>query len=187
VELLTTLKLIIFVAASAMVVYISRFSLHNLRTHGFYRFFAWEAILILALLNVDYWFYKPFTLPQVISWPLLCIALYLVIHGFRLLRKIGRPDDGRDGASLIGVEKTTVLVTGGAYRYIRHPLYSSLLFLAWGIFFKSPTWIGAVLTVAAAAFLTATARIEESENLKYFGKTYGDYMKRTKMFVPFVF
>jgi protein-S-isoprenylcysteine O-methyltransferase Ste14 len=187
VELLTTLKLIIFVAASAVVVYISRFSLRGLRTHGFYRFFAWEAILILALLNVDYWFYKPLTLPQVISWPLLFISLYLVIHGFRLLRKIGKPDDRRDGVSLIGVEKTTVLVTGGAYNYIRHPLYSSLLFLAWGVFFKSPTWTGAVLAVAATAFLAATARIEESENLKYFGGAYGDYMKRTKMFLPFVF
>jgi protein-S-isoprenylcysteine O-methyltransferase Ste14 len=186
-DLLTTLKLIIFVAASAGVVYLSRSSLLSLRTHGFYRFFAWEAILILTLLNVDDWFFKPFTLPRVISWPLLCISLFLVIHSFHLLRRMGRPDDRREDASLIRVEKTTVLVTEGAYKYIRHPLYSSLLFLAWGVFFKSPSWTGAVLAVAATAFLTATAKIEESENRNYFGETYGKYMKQTKMFLPFVF
>jgi protein-S-isoprenylcysteine O-methyltransferase Ste14 len=187
VELLTTLKLIIFVAASAGIVYVSRSSLLSLRTHGFSRFFAWEAILILTLLNVDYWFYKPFTLPRVISWPLLCISLFLVIHSFQLLRRVGKPDDRREDASLIGVEKTTVLVTEGAYKYIRHPLYSSLLFLAWGVFFKSPSWAGAVLAVAATFFLTATAKIEESENMKYFGEAYGEYMRKTKMFVPFGF
>ena len=186
-DLSATLKLVIFLAASAGVVYLSRSSLLRLRTHGFYRFFAWEAILILTLLNVDSWFFKPFTLPRVISWPLLCISLFLVIHGFRLLRRVGKPDGCREDAALIGVEKTTVLVTQGAYKYIRHPLYSSLLFLAWGVFFKSPSWTGALLSVAATAFLTATAKIEESENRGYFGEAYGMYMKQTKMFVPYVF
>jgi len=186
VDLPATLKLVIFIAASAGVVYVSRSSLLSLKTHGFCRFLAWEAILILTLLNVDFWFYKPFTLPRVISWPLLCISLFLVIHGFRWLRRVGKPDDRRQDASLIGVEKTTVLVTEGAYRYIRHPLYSSLLFLVWGVFFKSPSWSGVILAFAATAFLTATAKIEESENLKYFGEAYREYMKRTKMFLPFV-
>jgi protein-S-isoprenylcysteine O-methyltransferase Ste14 len=50
------------------------------------------------------------------------------------------------------IEKTTILVTTGAYRYIRHPLYSSLLFLAWGIFFKAPSWPGGLLALAATFF-----------------------------------
>jgi len=187
VDPLTTWKLIIFVSASAGVVYLSRASLLRLHTHGFFRFFAWEAILMLTLLNVEDWFYKPFSLPYVLSWPLLCISLFLVVHGFHLLRGVGNPDGKREDASLIHVEKTTVLVREGAYKYIRHPLYSSLLFLAWGVFFKSPSWSGAVLAAAATAFLTATAKTEESENLKYFGAAYGEYMKNTKMFVPFAF
>lgn len=184
---LTALKPIVFVAASAAVVYLSRTSLLRFRTHGFYRFFAWEAILILILINAEYWFYKPFTLPHVLSWPLLCVSLLLVVHGFQLLHRVGKPDRNREDPSLIQVEKTTVLVTEGVYRYIRHPLYSSLLFLTWGVFFKSPSWSGAVLAVAATAFLTATAKTEESENLKYFGSAYTEYMSRTKMFVPFAF
>jgi protein-S-isoprenylcysteine O-methyltransferase Ste14 len=105
----------------------------------------------------------------------------------QLLRMIGKPDDRRSDMSLLGVEKTTTLVIVGAYRYIRHPLYSSLLFLAWGVFLKSPSWPGGSLAIAATAFLTATAKVEESENIRYFGSAYREYMKQTKMFIPFLF
>ena len=52
-------------------------------------------------------------------------------------------------------------MTSGIYRYIRHPLYSSLFLLTWGIFFKAPGWLGLVLALAASAFLVATARADE--------------------------
>jgi protein-S-isoprenylcysteine O-methyltransferase Ste14 len=183
----TELKLIIFVVASAGIIYVSRASLRSLGSHGFYRFFAWETILALFLLNLDYWFYEPFRLTQIVSWLCLCLSLFLVIHGFQLLRMIGKPDDRRDDVSLIEMEKTTTLITVGAYRYIRHPLYSSLLFLAWGVFLKSPSWLGGGLAVAATAFLRATAKVEEAENTRYFGSAYREYMKQTKMFIPFLF
>jgi protein-S-isoprenylcysteine O-methyltransferase Ste14 len=88
---------------------------------------------------------------------------------------------------LVAFEKTTALVTTGAYSYIRHPLYSSLLFLAWGIFFKDPSWLGGLLALGATLFLVATARVEEAENLRFFGEAYREYMKQTGMFVPFLF
>jgi protein-S-isoprenylcysteine O-methyltransferase Ste14 len=84
-------------------------------------------------------------------------------------------------------EKTTTLVTTGVYCYIRHPLYSSLLFLAWGIFFKTPSWLGGLLALTATLCLAATARVEEAENLRFFGDAYRKYMKQTKMFIPFLF
>ena len=88
---------------------------------------------------------------------------------------------------LLGIEKTTRLVTTGAFRYIRHPLYSSLLLLAWGVFFKNPSWAGICLALGATAFLVATAMVEEAENLLYFGPVYREYMRRTKMFIPYLF
>jgi protein-S-isoprenylcysteine O-methyltransferase Ste14 len=78
------------------------------------------------------------------------------------------------------------LVTEGVYRYIRHPLYSSLLFLGWGIFFKRPSCLVGLFALVASAFLVLTARVEEGENIRYFGEVYQEYMKHTKMFVPFV-
>jgi protein-S-isoprenylcysteine O-methyltransferase Ste14 len=183
----TELKLITFVVASAGIIYVSRASLRSLGFHGFYRFFAWEAILALALLNLDDWFDEPFSPTQIVSWFCLCLSLFLVIHGVQLLRMVGKPDEGRDDTPLIGMEKTTTLVTVGAYRYVRHPLYSSLLFLAWGVFLKSPSWLGGGLAIAATAFLAAAAKVEEDENTRYFGAAYREYMKQTKMFIPFLF
>ena len=180
-------KVVVFLAATAGLAYVSRASLLAPRSHGFYRFFAWEVILALVLLNVDAWFREPFSWHQILSWCLLLVSLFLVLHGVHLLRQIGKPDKQRDDASLVGFERTTTLVTVGAYRYIRHPLYSSLLFLAWGVFFKAPSWIGALLACAATLFLVVTAQIEEAENARFFGPAYEAYMKRSKMFVPHLF
>ena len=181
------IKWIVFVVATAGIVYVSRASLLAPRSHGFYRFFAWEIILVLALVNLDHWFRDPFSWYQLISWPLLVISAFLLILGVRLLRQRGKPNPQRDDAPLVGLEKTTELVTTGIYRYIRHPLYSSLLFLAWGIFFKRPSWLGGLLALAATLLLVATARIEEAENIRYFGPSYEDYRQRSRMFIPFLF
>lgn len=180
-------KVVVFIVASIVIAWVSRSSLLNFRSHGFYRFFAWEAIVVLILLNLDYWFYKPFSIHQIVSWLLLITSLFLVIQGFQLLLRVGKPDSKRSDPSLIGIEKTTELVTVGAYRYIRHPLYSSLLFLAWGAFFKHPSWVGISLAVIITFFLTITAKIEEAENIRFFGPAYQNYMKQTKMFIPLLF
>ncbi|MBN1147022.1 MAG: isoprenylcysteine carboxylmethyltransferase family protein [Anaerolineales bacterium] len=186
-EMLITFKISIFVLATGGLLYVSRLSLRSFKLHGFYRFFAWEAILVLVLLNLDDWFRTPFAPHQLISWSLLLLSLFLVIHGFHLLRLGGEPDAQRQEAGLLGLEKTTRLVTSGAYNYIRHPLYSSLLCLAWGVFFKSPSWIGGALAACASLFLTLTAKTEEAENIRYWGEEYRGYMERTKMFIPYLF
>jgi protein-S-isoprenylcysteine O-methyltransferase Ste14 len=175
-----------FLAGSAGLVYVSRGALRATRSHGFYRFFAWECLLALFLLNVGRWFRDPLSPAQLVSWPLLLISAFLALHAASQLRSSGRPGRTRTDASLIGIEKTTALVTEGVYRYIRHPLYSSLLFLGWGIFFKGITWPAAALAVAATILLAATARADEAECLEYFGAAYREYMQRTKMFIPFV-
>jgi protein-S-isoprenylcysteine O-methyltransferase Ste14 len=180
-------KAVTFIVATLGLAYVSRASLPAPRSHGFYRFFAWEAILVLILLNIDAWFREPLSWHQLISWCFLSVSLFLVLHGVQLLREIGKPDSRRDDASLVGFERTTRLVTRGAYRYIRHPLYSSLLFLAWGVFFKLPSLTGGLLTMLSTLLLVATARVEEAEDIHFFGPDYEVYRKKTKMFVPFVF
>jgi protein-S-isoprenylcysteine O-methyltransferase Ste14 len=180
------IKWAVFLLATAGLVYLSRASLKSPRSHGFYRFFAWETVLALAVLNADRWFHNPWSWHQLISWPLLLISGFLVIHGVSLLRKRGRPDAQRYDETLVAFERTTVLVTTGIYRYIRHPLYSSLLFLAWGAFFKVPSWLGGLLALATTLFLVATAKVEEVENTQFFGPSYEEYMGQTKMFIPFI-
>jgi len=180
-------KVIVFIVATIGLAWVSWPSLRSPRSHGFFRFLAFESILALVLLNLDYWFHEPFSPHQIISWLLLMVSLFLVIHGFQLLRRVGKSDSKRNDPSLTGIEKTTELVTVGAYRYIRHPIYSSGLFVAWGVFFKHPSWLGFSLAVIATFLWTTTAKIEEAENIRFFGAAYQSYMKQTKMFIPFLF
>jgi protein-S-isoprenylcysteine O-methyltransferase Ste14 len=185
------LRLIVFVILSAALAYVSRASLKAPRSHGFFRFFAWECILALFFLNFinfQQWFGNPFSVRQLISWFLLIGCIVPGVYGAHLLRTHGGPDDRRPhDEPLLRFEKTTQLVTVGAFKYIRHPLYSSLLLLAWGVFFKHPSWVGSGVVLGATAFLLATAKVEELESVRYFGVTYQAYRQHTKMFIPFVF
>lgn len=182
------MKVIAFGIGTALLAYISRHSLRVPRSHGFSRFFAWECILGLFLFNVNFWFYKPLAWNQILAWVLLFAALVPLGFGVHFLRTRGRPVEKREGdPSLLAFEKTTTLVTSGIYKYIRHPLYSSLFLLAWGIFFKSPSVFGMALAMAATLFLIATAKADEAECIQFFGAEYQKYMEHTKRFIPFLF
>jgi protein-S-isoprenylcysteine O-methyltransferase Ste14 len=183
-----TWKAIVFVVATLGLLYVSRQSLSRPRSHGFYRFFAWELILALLLLNVTHWIESPLAWYQVISWFLLFICIIPLLMGIRALRLRGKPDARqRTEPGLLAFERTTKLVTQGIYRYIRHPLYSSLFILDWGIFFKRPSWVGLTLAVVASLMLVATARKDEAECVETFGTEYRQYMQHTRMFIPYIF
>ena len=178
-------KIIFFVVVSSGLAYISRGSLRAPHSHGFYRFLAWEFILAMFLLNVDAWFQNPLSWHQLISWFLLILSLVPLVFGIYALRGRGKPTQQREGEPLLlAFEKTSTMVTTGIYHYIRHPLYSSLLLLAWGIFFKTPSGMGLFLALGATVFLVLTARADEAECTSFFGSDYQEYMKRTRMFIP---
>ena len=182
------IRWIIFGFASLTLTTISWRSLYDPRSHGFYRFFAWEAILALFLLNVRVWFYLPFAWNQIIAWLLLILSLVLLALGLHALRTRGNPAEQREGdPTLMAVEKTTTLVTSGIYHYVRHPLYSSLFLLTWGIFFKLPSVLGLILATTSTSFLIATAKADERECTRFFGAPYLGYMQKTKRFIPYIF
>lgn len=178
---------IIFAVLSVPLVWMSRASLRHPRSHGFSRFFAWEAIIGLVMLNARSWFRDPLSRHQVISWTLLTVCVAPLVLGVRALHDRGRPAPRPDdGTPRLAFEKTTTLVDTGIYRYIRHPMYSSLMGLAWGVFFKAPSRRGGLLVGVATAALVATARADEAECTRFFGAAYREYMASTKRFVPFV-
>ena len=122
---------IAFVVLSIPVLWISWKSLKTKGSHGFYRFFSWEAILVLLIFKIEYWFTNPFSWHQIFSWILLFTSLWFVLAGIITLKKKGRQQNIRQEENLYSFEKTSELVTKGIYKYIRHPLYSSLFLLAW--------------------------------------------------------
>ena len=181
------IKIGIFIVITICLAWWSRASLRSPKSHGFTRFFAWECILALFLMNIRVWFSNPLSAHQIIAWILLTLCIIPVVCGVHMLRKKGKPGQERADAELAAFEKTTALVTTGIYKYIRHPLYCSLLLLTYGVFFKNPSIPGLCLASAASVLLFFTARADEKECISYFGPEYQDYMKKTKMFIPSLF
>ena len=77
-------------------------------------------------------------------------------------------------------------MTSGIFRLIRHPLYASLLLLAWGVACKQPNGLSLLRALLASLALRLTAKRDEAECLQQFGDAYGNYMQRSKMFIPWV-
>jgi len=170
---------IILIAATIFIILFSWFlSVREKRYHGISRFFAFESILLLILLNYDMWFVKPFSLHQVFSWFLLISSLYPVIAGYLLLKRKGKP--GKN------FENTSLLVKTGIYGLIRHPLYLSIFLFGTGVMLKDPAKLQLILGTVNLIAVYVTARIEEGEMIKRFGNEYRDYMVETKMFIPYI-
>lgn len=169
----------ILIAGTILIILFSWFlSIKYKRYHGISRFFAFESVFILVLLNARVWFVNPFSLLQIVSWLLLLFSIYSVIAGYLLLK--------REGKSSINFENTSVLVVSGIYRYIRHPLYLSVFLLGTGIMLKDAGTIQIILWIIILIAVPVTARIEENEMITKFGDEYRSYMKETKMFIPYI-
>lgn len=176
-----------FVVASSIVLYLSRGAITRPRSHGFYRFFAVECIFGLIWINLPVWGDDPVLSPsQSLALLLLAASVLLPLHAVHQLRRLGQPSGTRRDEALLGFEKTTRLVTTGAFKYIRHPMYAALICLAWGVFPQRFTWLGLLLALASTALLFVTAMREEQECLEHFGDAYLDYMRSTHRFVPFM-
>ncbi|MCX7924891.1 MAG: isoprenylcysteine carboxylmethyltransferase family protein [Fimbriimonadales bacterium] len=90
---------------------------------------------------------------------------------------------GRKLTPLPEPNRTLGLKTTGVYAHIRHPMYTGLLLLAFGlaILFQKP-W-GVALAVALTVFFNLKAR-EEERRLSRCYPQYADYQRITGRFLP---
>ena len=92
---------------------------------------------------------------------------------------------GRNWGMPMSRKEDPELVTGGPYAYVRHPIYGGLLIAMLGSAIGGMiVWL--VVVVLGAVFFVYSARTEEKLMLEQFPEQYSAYMKRTKMFVPFI-
>jgi protein-S-isoprenylcysteine O-methyltransferase Ste14 len=179
-------EIIALTLGTAANLWLSRRALRAPGGHGFYRFFAWEAILGLLILNHEPWGQDPYSPHQLASWLLMLLSIALVYLGASQLVRRGSAAPERGDETLYAFEKTTRLVTNGIYAYIRHPMYASLLALAWAAYLQDPNLTGTLIAAFATLSLQLTAMADEKECLAYFGAEYADYMRRTRRFIPWL-
>lgn len=77
------------------------------------------------------------------------------------------------------------LVTGGPYRWVRHPMYTALGLLGLGILLLTGNWLlGGIFLAAFAGVVGARVNREEAVMRDRFGAEYERYLLRTGRFFP---
>ena len=80
-------------------------------------------------------------------------------------------------------EKTNVIVVGGLYRWVRHPLYTAGLVLIWLVLKMTVNLLA--LNVGLTLYIVVGAYFEERKLLREFSMAYKEYCQRTPMLVPY--
>lgn len=92
--------------------------------------------------------------------------------------------------SFLGIEQLLVnspvgeaqMVSGGLYRWVRHPLYSAGLVFIWLTPVMTVNLL--VLNLGLTIYLVVGAIYEERKLVREFGDLYVDYQKRVPMLIP---
>ncbi len=77
------------------------------------------------------------------------------------------------------------LITGGPYRYVRHPMYTALIIMMAGVAGYNGHWLNAVGAVCVVLVVVRKAFMEERFLSAVFPE-YDAYVSRTTRFVPYV-
>lgn len=78
------------------------------------------------------------------------------------------------------------LKTSGMYRYIRHPIYSSLLLALLGLVIYCQSMSGLVFWLIGVFFIGYKTRFEEEQLIRKFPE-YIAYREHTKKLIPFIY
>ena len=70
-------------------------------------------------------------------------------------------------------------VTGGLYRFSRHPIYVTEVLLLLGVSVASASWVFLLFPIIIGGGAVYFIRMEEAQCLGYYGAAYREYMNRT--------
>jgi protein-S-isoprenylcysteine O-methyltransferase Ste14 len=92
---------------------------------------------------------------------------------------------GRNWSPHPAVKEHHELVTSGPYAYVRHPIYTGAILMAFGTALTGSIWGIGVFVITSVLFVSRIG-IEEQIMLGLFPDKYPEYQKKTKALIPFV-
>jgi protein-S-isoprenylcysteine O-methyltransferase Ste14 len=82
------------------------------------------------------------------------------------------------------IKARQTLVTSGPYRWIRHPMYTTIFIWAAAFLLLSANWLVGAPWFGLALAASALVPLEEAALLETFGDAYRAYMRRTGRYLP---
>ena len=117
--------------------------------------------------------------PQIAGLVLTIIGLFIAIIARKMLAD--------NWSSNVELKKDHTLITTGIYKYVRHPIYTGIIFMGIGTIAVVQSIITVFFYVIVTVFLIYKFKKEEQLLLKHFPKEYPEYMKKTKALIPFIY
>ncbi len=78
------------------------------------------------------------------------------------------------------------LITTGIYKYIRHPMYFSVILMMFSVLLYTPSFEEIILFILLVGILILKAKREEDLWMRH-DKDYLSYKNKTKLIIPFIF
>ena len=110
------------------------------------------------------------------AMPLLAASGALLVWTFRSL--------GKNLTDTVVTRQEHTLIGDGPYRWIRHPLYTTVALLTTAISLLAANWFLLIVGPIVFGLLVMRTRTEEAKLIARFGDRYTSYMRRTGRFVP---
>ncbi|HEU5158477.1 MAG TPA: isoprenylcysteine carboxylmethyltransferase family protein [Streptosporangiaceae bacterium] len=92
---------------------------------------------------------------------------------------------GGSFSTFVHAEAGQAVVTGGPYRWVRHPSYTGLLLIALGFGLGARNWLSLlVCAIVPVLGLLPRIAVEESELSRVLGEPYRSYQRTTRSLMP---
>ena len=114
------------------------------------------------------------------------IGIVITIAGL-LIAIVARKALADNWSSDVELKKDHKLITKGAYKYVRHPIYTGITLMGVGSIIVDQSLLVTLFYLGMVAFLIYKMKKEEKLLLKHFPKEYPGYMKKTKALIPFIY
>ncbi|MFK7924551.1 MAG: isoprenylcysteine carboxylmethyltransferase family protein [Bacteroidia bacterium] len=121
------------------------------------------------------------------AWPLQLLGCVLILGGLLLgYRALNGYDLGEFSGLGQNSEEELPLVVAGLNAYVRHPLYSAILLLVFGLGLLRPLdtlWVTIGMSVV---YIFWGSALEERKLIKRYGEAYQSYRREVKRFIPYL-
>lgn len=136
-------------------------------------------IVVIAALKSNVVISEPHTLPlKIIGTILFILGVYLSVWARRYI--------GINWGMPMSLKENPELITTGPYKHIRHPIYSGIMLATLGTALAVNYW-WLILLLLAGSYFIYSAFTEEKDMKKQFPHKYEDYIKSSKMLIPYIF